>query len=101
MKCNFCEADMAYYLFTKCELDYCKDCRISSYSRDGKLIRRTFHVSKSETEYEICLDWENTQTKIYLAGCDEPTFVTSIPHIMDNITPQNINDKLKTLLTFL
>lgn len=101
MRCTFCSADTAHYLSGTYEVDYCKDCRVNHYSRDGKPLKKAFFTSKQDTGYEIWVDWEQNQTRVYLSECDEPSIIMTIPHVMENVTPQNIKEKLNTLLTFL
>jgi len=89
----------------------CRPCKVSFHD-DGTngLWKISFSVNKPDALYTLDLLLNENKTELYVLGRDPvPSIIDSImngkltislPSIMQNVNPNNVADKVKTLLVF-
>lgn len=83
------------------QLYRCNTCKVNYDGEKEYLHSLTFDCKIKDVPYELTIDSDKNQT--ILAAWTEPdclTYIMDISLAIKHVTPQNVEDKIKTLLTF-
>jgi len=86
---------------------WCKDCKVHYDGEKEYLHNITFDTTLKNVQYELTIDAESDLTTLRcwrvedsVIEMDALVIVMQFKPAMKNITPQNVNDKIRTLLTY-
>jgi hypothetical protein len=99
LPCVFCNQRCNYN--TMRSSYYCKDCKVLYDGDKEYLHNMTFDCTIKNVPYELTIDADKDVT--ILACWSEPDTLTLIMDFhpaMKGITPQNVENKIRTLLTY-
>lgn len=104
--CIFCQTDMSMDEKKPSEWVYhmwhCSGCRISyNFDKYGATIHYFNELSHTRG-HVLSIDFMNNETALYYIDQNNPPPETLliVPYMIQGVTPTNLKDKIKTLLTF-
>lgn len=75
---------------------YCSNCDYDEwYNYNNLLIEQYFNATVNNNYYTICLNYKNNTCYLF---CGETTYKLEW---INGLTPQNVKDKIKTILAFM
>ncbi len=86
---------------------WCKDCKVHYAGETDYLHNITFDTTIKDAQYELTIDVEKDSTTLRCWRVEDSAMdldvlklVMEIRPAMKGVTPQNVLDKIKTLLTY-
>lgn len=100
MNCLYCKSDCYLKnnnsIFDTWICDNHKSCRVSYYYKEIDIQLISFDLK----EYAIDVDLKDKETDIYRSINDNQEYVVTLPYVPSNLTPENIENKIKMFLAF-
>jgi hypothetical protein len=114
MNCQFCQTEFNYaynppniYKDGDCAWCNCVTCKVNYKFVNGELARISFPQTINHKIYTICLDYLKSITEIIYwgesydnEGFGVGTVILELP-VLAHLTPDNVTNKLQTMLVFL
>lgn len=106
--CIFCNTRCRYSQHD--DSFYCVSCNVEYWGEEDYLNRMKFRATIKDVRYELLVDINNNKTRLgywdeykgYSPGLEPDIFkvITEFKPVMNGVTPENVEDKIKTLLVF-
>jgi hypothetical protein len=99
--CQFCQQSCTHVTKDRVGQSYwnnCGRCDVSYFSDNGHSITQIVFLTylKETVKYKLILDLRLQRSYVYTDG----TLVVAIKRVLNGVTPENVSNKVKTLLVF-
>lgn len=106
MKCHYCQRECVDNESTNTYC-YCYHCHVNYSLTLQLIVDMVIFRNPQMPDYRLVLHLSDKETLLlyrddspFISNMDDPQIVVKLQFIMENVTPQNVQDKIKTMLVF-